>query len=437
MREKCPVTTISRHHSFLWVVVLAASAVALIPFLLVHTGRVFPSTELGEVSRETTRGKPLAGKKLAESLQSSRNHFTSTISHSALKYGRVTASHEDIVGDSTLSGTEKCAICFFGLPRSFKLLVLPSIVKNVLIPNVGNNCDIFMHYYHVEQETGGRSGHGGTLNPNDVYLLPQELRRVSTQYSNFTKQFQPHISIINDTEQDFWKKRGEQLTKYRQTKGPDGKYLYFPWMAKSFTYPTSIDNIVKQWHSIDSVFHTMVRTGQTLNRNYTRVAMLRNDVVYVTPFDIYKTDCSSSYDRENRYAVVPNWARFPINDRMIYGPFAAVQVWATERFSRLEDHVLTYEPGYGMHSERFLNHSIFPAIRNLGIPVIANPDICFFRARADGSMWSNDCATRDGAARGFRNKKDTKQLVEAIVGRSCQESKLSPRVTQLQCNDGA
>ena len=182
------------------------------------------------------------------------------------------------------------------------------------------------------------------------------------------------------------------------------------------------------------VFEHMQRTGKVLQRNYSRVAMLRNDVVYVTPFDIYKTDCRSSYDRENKYAVVANWARFPVNDRMLYGPYPAVKVWATERFTRLEEHVLTYEPGYGMHSERFLNHSIFPAIRNLGIPVVANPDICFLRARADGSLWSNDCATRNGAARGFRNKNKTKALVESIVGRSCQESKLSARVTQLQCN---
>ena len=110
-----------------------------------------------------------------------------------------------------------------------------------------------MHYYHVEQETGGRSGHGGTIDPNDVYQLPAELQRLNFEYSNVTNQMQQHISIINDTENEFWSKRGELLTKYRTKKGPDGNYLYFPWMAKSFTYPTSIDNIVKQWHSISEV----------------------------------------------------------------------------------------------------------------------------------------------------------------------------------------
>ena len=76
---------------------------------------------------------------------------------------------------------------------------------------------------------------------------------------------------------------------------------------------------------------------------------------------------------------------------MIYGPKKAVKIWAKERFMRLEEHVVSYEPGYGMHSERFLNHSIFPAIRRLGVPVYANPDICFFRARADSSTWITDC----------------------------------------------
>ena len=158
-------------------------------------------------------------------------------------------------------------------------------------------------------------------------------------------------------------------------------------MAKTYIYPTSIENIVKQWHSIESAWNDMEKHSVLLKKNYTQVAMLRNDVFYATPFDIYNTSRNKrrlnnkkaldGHSNDYEYVGVPNWARFPINDRMIYGSYRGVKIWSTERFQRLESHVRTYEPGYGMHSERFLNHSIFPAIRSLGIRVIENPDSKF------------------------------------------------------------
>lgn len=356
--------------------------------------------------------------------------------------------------DTNTFPKESCAILFFGLPRSFELLVLPSIVKNVLLPNKGNQCDIFLHYYDSKYEEGGaRSGRGGTIDPSQVWLLPDAVSKVygnnNDNNSSSSTAARVRVSITMDTDDTFWNKRGQALEKYRTTKNAaDGKYLYYPWMAKSFIYPTSIDNIVKQWHSIDAVWNDMVHKGKLWNKNYTRVAMLRNDVMFVTPFNIYQlnnananqhnnttTTTTADFDYDNKKVAVPNWARFPINDRMVYGPYNAIQIWATERFARLEDHVLSYEPGYGMHSERFLNHSIFPAIRNeLGLEVVANPDICFFRARADGSVWMNDCTTRDGAAKGFRTK-DTLALVESIIGRKCIPSKYSQRIIQARCAD--
>ena len=217
------------------------------------------------------------------------------------------------------------------------------------------------------------------------------------------------------------------------TKGSDGKLLYFPWMAKTFD-KTSVHNIIKQWHSISSVWNEMERCQTLLQKNYTRVAMLRNDVVYVTPFNIYEIS-KTQQDTHNQYVTVPDWARFPINDRMVYGPYDAIKIWSTERFDRLETHVLTYEePGYGLHSERFLNHSIFPPIRDLGYTVVGNSQICFFRARADGSVWINDCATRNGAAEGFRNLNTAQTLVEQLVGHSCIRSKFRQKIIQVQCN---
>ncbi|CAJ1922867.1 unnamed protein product [Cylindrotheca closterium] len=345
--------------------------------------------------------------------------------------------HRPKLSPPTLPAAASCALCFFGLPRSFELFVLPSIIENILKTNKGNRCDIYFHYYDVKEEQKNvRSGSGGQIDVQAVEKLREAVKDV---YGNDDPNL-PFVSIISDTESEFLSKRGQLMEKYRKTKAKDGKYLYFPWMAKSFVYPTSIDNIVKQWHSIDAVWKEMELGAAKLQKEYAQVAMLRNDVMYVTPFDIYNTSRTTkrgAYHKNNNlddYVGVPAWARFPINDRMIYGSYKGVKIWSTERFQRLEDHVLTYEPGYGMHSERFLNHSIFPAIRDLGIQVVENPDLCFFRARADGSVWISDCATRNGAARGFR-KMDTQRLVENIIGKSCQKSKYNRVTLQLHCNN--
>jgi hypothetical protein len=191
------------------------------------------------------------------------------------------------------------------------------------------------------------------------------------------------------------------------------------------------------WHSIQSAWLLMERHAIENNVQYSRVAMLRSDVMYVTPIDIYRLDknghnndtdtaAGALFDRENRFAVVPSFAKFPVNDRMIYGPHAAVKIWAAERFARLETHVqsiLKDDPGYGMHSERFLNHTIFPAIREAGIEIHDHPHMCFFRVRTDESVWVSDCDPRakikaERIARIGRIKKK-KKVVERLIGRQC------------------
>lgn len=356
--------------------------------------------------------------------------------HGAIqKHDRPTTSRSSAAAATPPS----CAICFFGLPRSFQQLVLPSIVQNILKPNqrASNHCDIYLHYYKLNSEGKSRSSAGGTLDTEQVWLLQDAVQRLYNQQFKDEQSNKVHLTIISDMEDSFQQKRGEQLQKYLTTKeGPDGKLLYYPWMAKSYD-KQSVENVVKQWHSISQVWSAMEEGARQLNRNYTRVAMMRNDVVYVTPFDIYQVS-NTTRDDANQQVVVPNWARFPINDRMVYGPYDAIKIWATERFDRLETHVRTYEePGYGLHSERFLNHSIFPPIRALGYEVTANPELCFFRARADGTAWINDCATRDGAALGFRNLNHAQRLVEELVGHDCVRGKFKQRIVQVDCNVNA
>ena len=429
---------IKKKERFFILFVVCALTASLLPFWLLSPEAFSPKTshsEFLEASKKTKKQR--IGRSTDSDLQShSRQQNIKDKLKSPLRQAK-NATNTEAKAAAPLPAVavseqvvETCAILFFGLPRSFQLLVLPSIVQNILKPNQQHHCDIYVHYYHIEQESGGRSGYGGTIDPNEVRLLPDAVHEIYADQNIV-------ISRTKDTNQTFWDKRGALLKKYRTTIAADGNYLYFPWMAKSYHFPTSMDNIVKQWHSIQSVWEDMEQHAKQLHRNYTRVAMLRNDVVYVTPFDIYQIGTTGTAPKSEilNKAVVPNWARFPINDRMLAGPYRAVKVWATERFERLETHVLTYEePGYGMHSERFLNHSIFPAIRDMGVEVVADPDICFFRARADGSTWINDCTTRNGAARGFR-KIDTQKLVEDLVGKSCQRSKFNAKTLQLHCND--
>lgn len=289
-----------------------------------------------------------------------------------------------------------CAILFFGLPRSFKLFVLPSIIENIIVPNIDNNCDYYLHYHAVTSEVGSRGVAGGTIQGNDVFLLEDAVRQIHER-DNSTGNSIPHVSITNSTMEEFEQARNQTMNRYETTLDENGEYLYYPYNALSWEYPQTMRNMVKQWHSINAVFEHMEENARILKRNYSRVAMLRNDVMYVTPLDVYQLS-TRERDVDNNHFVIPDWANYPINDRMVAGPYDAVKIWATERFQRVERHVRTYPiPGWGVHSERFLNFSIVPAMLNASghssssYVMDQNPNVCFLRARADGSVWIEDC----------------------------------------------
>jgi hypothetical protein len=282
---------------------------------------------------------------------------------------------------------QSCAILLFGLPRSFKRYVLPSIIRNVMIPNLKYGCDYYMHYYQVDREGSSRSGHGGTIDADDVFLLKGAMEQIYNNSDLLHRvgvpanrtHLVPRMSFSRDTNDTFWEKRSELVHKYRTTRGKDGKYLYFPQNEVNYVYPSTMDNIVKQWHSIDAVWRDM--DSSKGGRVYDRVAMIRNDVVYITPLDVYQMS-HAGLDFNNEYMIIPNWANWPVNDRMISGPYDAVKVWATERFPRIDQHVLTVKPGLGMHPEKFLHRTILPLIRQeFGYKLDQNKRICFVRVR--------------------------------------------------------
>jgi hypothetical protein len=345
---------------------------------------------------------------------------------------------------SSSASSIRCAINFWGLPRAFSRLVLPSIVENVIKVNAPYKCHYFVHYFNISGEVAGRSGRGGAVNASEVLLLEIEVKKVDSD---------AFVQVTSTTDEEFLQIYGDLLNKIRTTIDPvTNRYKYYPWKAVTYEYPATTDNIIRMWHTIQSAFQLMDEYGKSQKASqpyYRRVAMLRSDVFYLTPVDIYslddrsppdvtpsllqqevlqqkalkdnqqhakeegRTDSTSVVaviarptdslhnsstasavwrDVTNEYVVLPGFGRHPVSDRMVYGPYEAVKLWSTQRFSRLENDTAVSPPGWALHSEKFVNRTILSAIQNeLKVQIVEHPTICFLRARPDQSIWMNDC----------------------------------------------
>jgi len=351
--------------------------------------------------------------------------------------------------EEELASTTRCAILLWGLPRAFQSIVLPSLIENVLEPNAQYNCDYFVHYFALTEEASGRSGRGGKLNPHEIrQFLEPAVQRVAASYQQFHRRrkqqlqlqssrspLPPHVGFRVDSEESFWKQYNDLLDRIHNTRDSRGRYLYFPWKAKTYQYPHTTDNIIKMWHTIQSAWQLMTDYATEHNINYTRVAMLRSDVMYVTPIHIWERQGSSQQplDVHNQYAVVPGFGRYPVSDRMIYGPAAAVKIWATQRFDLLEQHVLyilNNDPGWGLHSERFVNYTLFPTMRTLtGVTIVEHNTLCFFRARSDETVWIQDCTGNPDPA-------VTKPSVIQAMGKGTEKARaVVERALRRKCGD--
>ena len=224
----------------------------------------------------------------------------------------------------------------------------------------------------------------------------------------------------------------QDLKRYHSQVNEDGRPAYYPYNAKTYTN-TSLDNIVKQWHSVEYAFKLMDMSARQQQVSYSRVGMFRNDAMYLTPIDIAMLDTKlQTYDSLNRYVTVAPFGRSPINDRMIYGPMEAVRIWSTQRFAKIDERArLRQDPGYEMHSERFLNASIFPA---MAAPINVDRHCCFVRTRSDESALISDCGmTGDTEDWGSVDKK---ALVERIAQKNCTFYKMGARWTAVGCGEG-
>lgn len=369
---------------------------------------------------------------------------------------------------------EKCALLFFGLPRSYGGMVLPSVVENVLKPNARHGCDVFVHYYQQDSEAAGRRNEGGKLSTDDILQLQDAVHQVSQEH--YLQEFKilpeksrppytpPTVAFAHDTPEQFDERRAAVLQKYHTetiaAKNGTTVKKYYPWKSRSY-HKSSVDNMVKQWHSIESAFLLMDFMANYTNTNakqeserirYTRVGMFRSDVFYVTPIDIASLGSGTtthpskpSYDVNNANYVIPTFANFPVNDRMVYGPYEAVKIWATKRFELMEERAaLQEDAGLILHSERFLDSTVFPAMLKQGFPKVENGDICFLRARVGESVLLNDCSMNTKATNPNWASKDTPQtdqirlsLVQALVKRkrcTLRTTKSNPPARVITCN---
>ena len=121
--------------------------------------------------------------------------------------------------------------------------------------------------------------------------------------------------------------------------------------------------------------------------------------------------------------MIPAFASFPVNDRMIYGPYVAVKIWAAERWERYQHHVFTVLPtikseaGAGLHDERMVKYSIIPAIRNeVDVEVMEDRSLFFLHVRANGNIWMEDSSKSTDDER-----KIVKTKLELSLQRKCGE----------------
>ena len=226
-----------------------------------------------------------------------------------------------------------CAILFFGIGRKFKDISYPSIKTNIL--DINPDCDIFVHTYDIKKAHGSREGEGGAggrsgdsggsdssiIDPEELFLLV-----TNGNYNSSSSSTDNHINdqqqaildgkIIFETEDDFERQR--DYKKYRD---------FFP-NPSAWEYPTSMDNMIRQWHSIAGVWKLM-RIKETQNHHrYDRVGLFRPDVLYNHPINIMGAD-----DENGKYeqAVIPSmmytctlWCGY--NDRMFYGKYSTVHL---------------------------------------------------------------------------------------------------------------
>ena len=76
----------------------------------------------------------------------------------------------------------------------------------------------------------------------------------------------------------------------------------------------------------------MAMHASSQNIKYERVAMVRSDVVYLAPIDVFRSTPGRSFDKYNNHSVAPGVSLWPVNDRVLLGPYEATNHGRREDF---------------------------------------------------------------------------------------------------------
>jgi rhamnogalacturonan II specific xylosyltransferase len=254
-----------------------------------------------------------------------------------------------------------CALLFFCLPKEFKGVVLPSIRKHILRPDLG--CDVFMHIYNVTDWNTERhqerleSTRNVSLQPDGVHIFTEA------------------TGIMSETEDDFHRQRNMMYFE-----------RFFPSAPHhGWRFPGSLHNMIKQRHLIEQVWNLMVSHEQHPDRKhaeatqYMRVGLFRSDVEYQTDMDISDGD-----------AITPCFNNKPrrMADWMFYGLRKYAECGSRGRFGHVERYMATeFGTCRHLHAEHFMFHLMGHCM----VPMRYR-DICFYRVQATGIIQDHDCS---------------------------------------------
>lgn len=186
-----------------------------------------------------------------------------------------------------------------------------------------------VHYYSLEyQDASEKPIHRSRANPRgNIPAVNVSIDDVYNITNNVT------ITSMHDFESNI------DLEYYRK---------YFP-KTEGWSYPSSMDNMIKQWYSIQTAWNYM----ESFSLNYNRVGVFRIDLIYETPIYL-----------DEKEAVQPNFGyaflsdlRY-MNDRFFYGSYNASKHWASHRFKYVPKYLSLIQhtkfESRGLHSETFL-----------------------------------------------------------------------------------
>lgn len=152
-----------------------------------------------------------------------------------------------------------------------------------------------------------------------------------------------------------------------------------------------MDNMIRQWHSIDTGWKLLTSYENKMLKRYERVGFFRLDVIYMHPINILT----------NESAVIPplmfsqGFKNNFLNDRLFYGDRDIGAIWASERFDSVDEFIswkmsnkdkVTFS---GLHSEEMLRFLLIEKHRLSANITLRN--ICFQRVRTTGKVLTSDC----------------------------------------------